>query len=135
MKTTKIAIASRDGKTKGHAGTTRHFTVYEVEDKRIVSKEELTLQSGETLRKIFHDPEMKDVHSPLFDMDYLFVTSIGRGAVHRLMHKGVRAYVVAENESTDKIIDELLNGTLTVYEPHDHHHDHHHGHDGHHHHH
>ncbi len=125
----RIAVASTDGHSlSGHAGSTTTYLVYHCENGHIIERKILEIPPRDTLRNVFHTPGRLKENHPLFQVDYLLVTSLGESGVKRLKRKGVQALIVDEYANPGTAIEKLLNGTLKTYEPHRHHHHDHHDH-------
>lgn len=128
----KVAVASDDKMSMdGHAGKCQNYFIYEIDDKGNYTKELKELAKKETLRYTFHSDKSENPTNFLFGMDIILVTEIGQGGAMKLANQGVKALIVRKAETTDEVVDQLIAGTLDVFEPqpHDHNHDH-----GHHHH-
>lgn len=55
-------------------------------------------------------------------MKFIIVTKIGLGGVMKLAKQNVQALIIDRTENPDEVIDNLIAGTLVVYEaqPHKH---------------
>ena len=132
---TKVAITSQNKRTiTKHAGECRNYLIYTIEDDKVISKEVLELAPNETLKYTFHEDTSANPYNKLYEMDLLLTGSIGGGAINRLAHQNVAAYVIEEKDP-DTAIEKLIQGTLQAYAPQHHHHHHHHDHHAHDHHH
>jgi predicted Fe-Mo cluster-binding NifX family protein len=110
--TTKIAISSQDQKTvTGHAGRCQNFFIYTVDQEGKFEKEAVHYEKDNTLHEGIHGT--KGEH-PLFDMDIILTLDLGQGAISVLETKGVRVYMIQE-ENPDTAITKLIDGSLKAY--------------------
>ena len=108
---TKIAISSQNKKTvTGHAGRCRNFFIYSVDQEGKYEKESVSFEKDNTLHEGIHTTGKH----PLFDMDIILTLELGQGAIKALESKGVRVYMIQE-EDPDTAIKKLIEGTLKAY--------------------
>lgn len=88
----RIAVASQNFRTvTSHAGKTRRFLVYRVDDDGTVCEiERLDLPMGQSL----HDYHADD--HPLYRVDVVVTGGCGNGFVNRMSEHGVRVVATAE---------------------------------------
>lgn len=100
----KIAIPTAEGKLFPHFGKAPQVTVFEAEDKKIISKE--VLQSPEhahgAMPNFLHAQGVTDV----------VCGGLGAGAVQLLRQMGIAIYGGATAEDVDTVINAFLCDTL-----------------------
>ncbi len=112
----KIGFTSQNFKTiTGHAGKTRRFLIYEVEENgNIIELARLDLPKEMAL----HNYQGQD--HPIFDLDLLISASCGKGFKDRLERHGVQVFITGET-SPNETIDKMIRGEeLLPPQPHEH---------------
>ena len=80
----KIAVPTRDGKVDNHFGHCDHYTIYTVEDKKILSREELPSPQGCGCKSgIAADLQQMGV-------EVMLAGSMGAGALNKLNAHGIK---------------------------------------------
>lgn len=122
----KIAVASQNFRTvTPHAGRTRRFLVYEVDEAGSpVEIDRLDLPREQA----FHDFKDDGPH-PLDAMDAILAGTCGPGFVRRMAERGIRAAATTETDPVAAIKAFLANPPdpadgAECGQHHDHHHDH-----------
>jgi predicted Fe-Mo cluster-binding NifX family protein len=112
----KIAVTSQNKKTiTGHAGKCRRFWIFDIEEKKIKSKEMLEISTEE----MFHGNHSTKPH-PL-DIANVFITeSMGMGLQTRLQSKNILPIITKETDP-EKAVEKFLDGSIYRQEPHNHH--------------
>lgn len=121
----KIAIATENGKVAGHFGHCRSYTIFEVEDNKIVEQTEV--ESPE------HQPGVLPRFLSEMGADYVISGGMGPMAQDLFRKLNIEPVIGASGEVKDVAL-KLINGELELgesqcdHESGDHDHDHHHNH-------
>ena len=134
MKAKVVITTNKAGdKVSEHAGHVRYFKIYEIDEhKGIVDTKVVKVEKENTLHNLLHSNSLNPLEHEILQAQILLTGGIGPGAINKLAHLGVRAYMIKE-KNPDEAINQLLNNTLKAIMPTEHHHHHHHGNNGHHH--
>lgn len=118
----KIAITSQNQRTvSGHAGKTTRFIVFEVEDRKVITKSLLELEVNNVLHEYLHgNPAPEYVH-PLLEMDVVITGSMGSGFPIKMKANGIEA-VMTDEKDIELALNGYLDGTLVRLQPAKHHH-------------
>ena len=99
----RIAVTTENGVICGHFGHAKNFSVFTVEDGKIVSRVELDTQGN-------HCSTM-----PAFikanNIDVVVTSGMGQGAVDGLAAEGIRSYSGVAGDPV-KAVEKLIEGTL-----------------------
>ncbi len=100
----KIAVTSQNFRTvTGHAGKTRKFLIYEVEEGgRIREADRLSLPREMSI----HAHPASEPH-PLDGMDFIITSGCGRGFVNKMAARGVRVFLT-DREDPEAAVRDLL---------------------------
>lgn len=107
----KIAVSSQNNITiTPHAGRSRRFWIYEVDERSIIDGSIVELDVTETLHAAITMPEA------LQGISVLISGSMGRGLVERLARHGIRGVITREIDP-ERAVLAYLDGTLATIEP------------------
>jgi predicted Fe-Mo cluster-binding NifX family protein len=112
----RIGFTSQNFRTiSGHAGKTRRFLVYEVEENgNITELERLDLPKEMAMHEFRGDDH------PVFSFDLLITAGCGQGFINRLAQHQVQVVATSEEDPT-QTINKLLRGeTILPPQPHTH---------------
>ncbi|MGF1497779.1 MAG: NifB/NifX family molybdenum-iron cluster-binding protein [Elainellaceae cyanobacterium] len=116
----KIAVASQpNNQITSHAGHCRIFWIYSVADNQILDKTVLNLNADQTFHETFHDGTAQAPHL-LDEVDVLIAAGMGRGLLHRLEQKQIKAIITTETDP-DVAATAYLDRTLVEVAPDAHH--------------
>ncbi len=135
MKAQVAVTTNKNGdKVAEHAGHGVYFKLYTIDEENGLEESRMIkVDKSETLHNLLHNPQTNPDEHEVLRSQILLTGGIGMGAINKLAHMGVRAYII-EEKNPDEAIQQLINGTLKAVDPstvpHHHHHNHDHG-DGH----
>jgi len=127
----KIAVTTNKNgdKIAEHAGHGIYFKIYEVDQNEgLTGSKLIKVDKEHTLHNLLHNPNINPQEHEVLTSQILLTGGIGMGAINKLAHLGVRAYIVEET-NPDEAVNKLIEGTLRAVDPSTIQHTHHH-HDG-----
>jgi len=112
----RIGVTSQNFRTiTGHAGKTRRFLIFEVEDRQEPREvERLDLPKESALH------EYRGADHPIFGVDALITASCGAGFFQRLARHGVRVFATSEPDPVTAVAAVAAGRPLPPAQPHDH---------------
>lgn len=126
---TRVALSSnKTGNVVGHAGKSKHFEIYDIEDDGTYTKSALELTEDQQLHNVFHsEVAVSADENPILGVNIILTQSIGQEAINKLATQyRIAAYVIKE-DNPDEAIEKLVQGKLQAYAQAEHHHQHHDG--------
>jgi predicted Fe-Mo cluster-binding NifX family protein len=132
MKAQVAITTNKNGdKVAEHAGHGVYFKIYTIDEENGIEDQKLIkVNKEETLHNLLHNPNTNPDDHEVLKSQILLTGGIGVGAINKLAHLGVRAYIIEET-NPDEAIQQLMNGTLKAIDPNTVPHNHHHHKDGH----
>ena len=125
-----VTTTKNGDKVSEHAGHAVYFKFYIIDqEKGVIDEKLIKVDKKHTLHNLLHTPDINPDEHEVLKSQILLTGGIGMGAINKLAHLGVRAYIIEES-NPDNAIKQLINGTLKAVDPstfqHNHHHEHNH---------